>query len=154
MRKTYKAFCPKRYTEIENYSKAAADNFVGWICHHKLGEHCFTTDELKKFGMYYDVTPGELIFLTRAEHMKLHDVGTCTQYKKGHKQVLTDEWKQKISESRKGLQGTFKGKKHIATVKDKIGKAQKGRLWFTNGIDNIKTYDCPEGYHPGITRKG
>lgn len=152
MKKTYLTFCPNRYTEIENYDKALADNFKGWICHHKLGEHCFTTEELKKFGMYYDVTPGELIFLTRAEHMKLHKVGSGTQYEKGHKQKLTAEWKRKISESHKGLPGTWNGRKHSSNAKTMIGDAQRGRKWFTNGVTNVKSYECPPGYRPGITR--
>jgi hypothetical protein len=66
------SYCPERYKEIENYSKAAADDFIGWECHHKLGEHTFSRKELKKFGLYYDITPNELVFLTKLDHDKIH----------------------------------------------------------------------------------
>jgi len=147
-------YCPERFTEIENYEKAASDNFKGWVCHHKLGEHCFSTEELKKFGLYFDRTPGELIFLTRKEHYDIHEFGIKTQFKVGHSKPLSEEHKKHISESSIGKAGTFTGKKHCQITKQAIGKAQKGRRWFTNGFDNIKTYECPEGYFPGITRKG
>lgn len=66
-------YCPDRYTEIENYKLALKDNFKGWHCHHRLGEHCFTRDELIKFDLYYNRTPEELIFVTREEHSRLHN---------------------------------------------------------------------------------
>ena len=50
-----------------------ADNFKGWHCHHRLGEHCFTRDELIKFDLYYNRTPEELIFVTLEEHSRLHN---------------------------------------------------------------------------------
>lgn len=68
----YKDYCPERYTEIENYELAKADNFKGWECHHRLGEHCFTTEELMKYGLYFDRTPAELIFLTTGDHSIIH----------------------------------------------------------------------------------
>lgn len=69
----YKDYCPERYTEIENYELAKADNFKGWQCHHRLGEHCFTREELVEYGLYFDRTPSELIFLTKEEHSRLHN---------------------------------------------------------------------------------
>lgn len=30
-------YCPEHYMEIENYDLALADNFEGWICHHRNG---------------------------------------------------------------------------------------------------------------------
>lgn len=65
---------------IENYDKAKADNFRGWIIHHRLeltinGEHALTQKELKRLKMYYHRPYYELIYLTRAEHAALH--GKC-----------------------------------------------------------------------------
>ena len=68
----YKDYCPERYTEIENYELAKADNFKGWECHHRLGEHCFSREELIKFDLYLNRTPAELIFLTTGDHSKIH----------------------------------------------------------------------------------
>lgn len=34
----YKRYC-KNYQDIENYEKAKADNFKGWVPHHRLETH-------------------------------------------------------------------------------------------------------------------
>ena len=62
---------------IENYELAKADNFKGWVIHHRLeltleGEYANSVDDLKRMKMYYNRSYFELIFLTRSEHMKLH----------------------------------------------------------------------------------
>ena len=67
---------------IENYDKALADEFKGWMLHHRLectldGEFAHSADELKRMGMYYNRPYYELIYLTHSEHSKLH-------YKSGH----------------------------------------------------------------------
>lgn len=68
------------FTKIENYSKAALDSTQVWECHHRLETHYkkggkwvrrdedLTPEQLKAEGMYYDVSPEELIFLTHEEH--------------------------------------------------------------------------------------
>lgn len=67
---------------IENYDKALADEFKGWMLHHRLectidGEFAHSAEELKRLGMYYNRPYYELIYLTHSEHSKLH-------YKSGH----------------------------------------------------------------------
>jgi hypothetical protein len=62
---------------IENYEKAAADNFKGWMLHHRLectldGEFAHSAEELKRLDMYYNRPYYELIYLTNSEHSKLH----------------------------------------------------------------------------------
>lgn len=64
-------------SKIENYELAKADNFKGWDIHHRLeltldGEYAHTPEELKRMNMYYNRPYYELIFLTRADHNKLH----------------------------------------------------------------------------------
>lgn len=68
-------------TKIENYEKAKADDFKGWVRHHRLethnsdGEKRFvelTPAELKVLGVYYKRPPEELIWVTREEHLNLH----------------------------------------------------------------------------------
>lgn len=46
----------------------------------------------------------------------------------------SDETKRKISESLKGRVPT---------------KGNKGMHWFTDGVNNIQAYECPEGYRNG-----
>ena len=55
---------------IENYEDAVNDTTQTWICHHRL-EEFYLAKELKLMGKYYDVSPEELIFVTRKEHLKL-----------------------------------------------------------------------------------
>ena len=70
--------------EVENYSLAKADNFIGWDIHHRLETHNsdgerrlvdLTIDELKALGMYYNRPASELIFMPHKEHISLHKKG-------------------------------------------------------------------------------
>lgn len=54
---------------------------------------------------------------------------------KGHK--TSDETKQKISDALKGTSKTA---------------SATGKHWYTNGVDNVLTFECPNGYHPGSVR--
>ena len=111
-----KCFC--RHPElIENYDKAIADNTQTWDCHHRL-ESCFTQKFLKDMGLYYDVEPEALIFLTKAEHRKIDSFcKRVSEAKKG--KLRSEETKRKISEA-------LKGKKHSEETKRKISEANKG----------------------------
>ena len=60
MKHPFKLYC-KEPEKIENYGKAAADNFEGWCCHHRLETHNsdgerrlvdITREELKALDMY------------------------------------------------------------------------------------------------------
>lgn len=55
---------------IENYEKAIADKTQVWEVHHKK-EESYSYVELIEQGEYFDVSPEDLIFLTRAEHRKI-----------------------------------------------------------------------------------
>lgn len=66
---------------VENYNLALADNFRGWQRHHRLETHNsdgekrlveISPAELKALGMYYNRPAKELIWVTNAEHIKLH----------------------------------------------------------------------------------
>lgn len=88
------AFCAEDISNIENYEKAVEDKTQTWDCHHRaeiLPCGRFSTDDLKKFGLYFHRPASELIFLTKPEHTRIHNTG---------KQV-SDDTKQKISLTRK-----------------------------------------------------
>ena len=168
---TYKKYC-KNPENIENFEKAAADNFKGWDCHHRLETHFssgekrlvdITRKELKALDMYYDRPPEELIFLRKDEHSRLHNKG----------KPKTEEARKKLSEALKGKytgeNSSFYGKTHSEEAKKKIGEAQKGKLkseehknkireakkgmrWFNNGKINTMAKECPEGFTPGRLR--
>lgn len=102
------------YTKIENYDKAIADTTQMWHCHHRLEIHEDYTNSvkhLKMMNLYYNRPPEELIFLTSAEHSRLH--GKLNHYTKTkqHRKKLSkalkeywsdetrhDEWQEKIQE--------------------------------------------------------
>ena len=78
-----KKYCDD-YKNIENYYKAAADNFIGWQCHHRLETHTsdgerrlvdITAAELIALGMYYNRPANELILMKMKDHRRLHLCG-------------------------------------------------------------------------------
>ena len=161
MSQNFKYYC-KDYKNIDNYEMAAADNFKGWDCHHRLETHTpdgkrrevdITKKELIALGMYYHRPSEELIFLPRSEH----DV-----YRKG--KPKSEEHKKKMSEAKKdrytGEKNPFYGRKHSEEAKEKMREVQKGkniwtrgRHWFNNGKINKRAYECPPGFIPGRLRK-
>lgn len=161
MKHSFERYC-KNYTNIENYEKAKADNFVGWCCHHRKGEF-MPTKELKASKMYYHRPAEELIFLTESEHDSLHHKG------KQH----SEETKKKMSEARKGEKHPMYGKKHSEEAKKKMSEAKKckpkseehkkklsenmkgenhpafGMHWYNNGKISKRAFECPDGFTPG-----
>lgn len=136
---------------VENYDKAKADNFKGWVCHHRLETH--TSDgerrlvdieakELMALGMYYHRPASELIFLTESEHSSLHNKGKpkSEEHKRkigeaGKGRHMSEETRRKMSEAHKDKphQGYWKGKKrgHMGPMseetKRKIAESNKGK---------------------------
>lgn len=73
--------CSECETLIENYYKAAADNFKGWELHHRLETRTsegierpveITPQELDALDMYKNRPACELVYLTRKEHRAEH----------------------------------------------------------------------------------
>lgn len=134
----------KEYWKVENYDLAKADNFKGWIMHHKLEigtDYRNSAADLKLMNLYFNRPPEELIFMRLAEHVSLHKKGTklseehrlkCSNAMKG--KHLSEEHKRKISEAGKGKHKGFKGKhkywlgkKFTDEHKLKISEAHKGK---------------------------
>ena len=135
MKHRFEKYC-KDYTNIENYENAAADNFVGWCCHHRKGVD-ITTEKLIALGIYYDRPAEELIFLTRSEHGALHNKG-----KKG--KHFSEETKKKMSEAKKNMS---------EETKKKMSEAKKCRHWYNNGKINIRAKECLPGFVPGKLKR-
>ena len=113
--KCAKTFCCEDLSLIENYDIAVADTTQTWDCHHR-GEvlPCgrFSRDDLKKFGLYYKRPASELIFLTKAEHTRMHFKGVLRgQPSEAHKKALSE---------------AHKGKRHSEATKKAIGEAHLG----------------------------
>ena len=183
----FERYC-KEYKNIENYEAAKKDNFKGWDCHHRLETHTsdgerrlvdISAAELKALGMCYNRPASELIFLTKSEHMSLHRIGKDSPRKgkklseetknkisetlkgqpawnKGKK--LSEEHKKKLSEARKGKPSNMKGKHLSEEAKNKISESKKGNTnvretrWFNNGEINIRAKECPPGFVSGMLK--
>ena len=157
MKRNFENYC-KDYEKIENYEKALADNFVGWLCHHRLETHNSDGErrlvdipkkELKSLDMYYNRPAEELIFLTISEHTILHHKG----------KPKSEETKNKMREAKKGENNPMYGKRFSEEHKKKLSEAHKGKnIWskgmhyYNNGIKNVRAKECPDGFIPGMLR--
>ena len=114
-----KKFCKDDISMIENYEKAIADITQTWDLHHRLeltldGEFALSREQLKMHDMYYNRPYYELIFLTKAEHRRLHGIN------------ISDETRRKMSEAKK-VNSFRLGKHHSDDTRRKISDAMKGR---------------------------
>ena len=69
---------------------------------------------------------------------------------------FSEETKRKLSESKKGNKNPMKSEELRKRVSEKLkGKPciNKGKKWFTNGIENKMSFTCPEGFWEGMTTK-
>lgn len=90
----------QEYWKIQNYDQAVADETQCWHCHHRHEiDWALPMEELIAIGRYYDVHYSELIFLTPAEHNRLHHTGKEGGFRGKHH---TEETKQKLSDAREG----------------------------------------------------
>ena len=139
-------YCRDDLSKIENYEKAIADTTQTWHCHHRLeltldGEFALTKEQLKMHDMYYNRPYYELIFLTPAEHRRLHmhmseetrrklsdaakNISDETRRKMSEaKKNMSDETRKKISESMKGKN---KGKHLSDDTRRKLSESHKGK---------------------------
>ena len=128
--KSAKKYCCEDLSLIENYELAVNDTTQTWDCHHR-GEilPCgrFSRDDLKKFGLYYKRPASELIFLTKAEHNRLHKGGVPIG-------PMSEEHKKAISEAHMGIPRSEATKKAIGE-----GHSKKV-LQFTKSGELIKEW--------------
>lgn len=72
-KKSVKHFCSEDISLIENYQEAINDTTQTWHCHHRLEiELDKSGNDLINMNLYYNRPASELIFLTKREHMSLH----------------------------------------------------------------------------------
>ena len=159
-------FCKEDISKIKNYDKAIADTTQTWECHHMTETWwgCSRQDLIYN-ECYYNRKACELIFLTKAEHRRLHNKGRTlteetrrkmSESHKGHS--VSDESRRKISETKKCQPSPMKGKTHSEESLRKMSeshkghpptKGSKGMHWYNNGKVNKFAYECPEGYIKG-----
>ena len=160
--KNVKKFCKDDISLIENYDKAIADKTQVWHCHHRR-ETIYSRSGLIEIGEYYNRPACELIFLTPADHHRLHHNGNSNpMFGKHHSEEakkkmseskngkrLSEDTRKKMSEKKKGENHPMFGKHHSAEARKKMSESKKGNHWYNNGVASIQTETCPEGFVPG-----
>lgn len=128
-----KEFCCDDISLIENYDIAVSSK-EKYHCHHRLeiqGELIVSRKTLIENNMYYHRPANELIFLTEAEHKKLHSNNMSEEQRKYISESLTghfvsEETKKKISNSNKGVSRN-KGIVRSEETKRKISESKTGK---------------------------
>lgn len=112
------SYCKEDISKIKNYEQAVNDTTQVWDCHHMTETwwNCSKKDLIEN-ECYYHRKACELIFLTHAEHTRLH--------RKGKK--LSEETRRKLSEANKGKPSPNKGKHHTEETRIKISESKKGK---------------------------
>ena len=158
--KMVKRYCKDDISLIENYDKAISDKDNIWDCHHRR-EIETPRKELIELGEYYNRPASELIFLTKSEHMSLHNKGIIPSEETKKKMSeanrnRSEETRRKLSIASKGNKYML-GKHHSEESRKKISEALKGkrqgRCWYNNGIKNVFARECPEGFVKGFLTK-
>lgn len=159
----WKKVCPN-FAEVENHDKAAADNYEGWVLHHKLGVGV-PREELMELNLYYDRPPQELIFVTEKEHRGIHNKGM--KHKESWRRKISKVWKGKKHSKqhneriRQAALRRWKNKEERARQSErikavctperneKIRLGKLGKKWFTDGKVCVLREECPEGFTAG-----
>lgn len=132
-------YCKEDLSKIKNYDKAIADTTQVWDCHHMTETWwgCSKKDLIEN-ECYYNRKACELIFLTHAEHNRLHKKGRPS-WNKGKKGIYSEESRKKISEAakvrtfsdetRRKISEANKGKHRSEEARNKMSEACKGKTW-------------------------
>ena len=112
-KKSVKHFCSEDPHLIENYQEAINDTTQTWDCHHRLEiELDKSGNDLINMNLYYNRPASELIFLTKRDHMSLHQkIHNNLKYRKvitWSRKHRTEDEKYRISISSRKPKQRFK----------------------------------------------
>ena len=139
--KQARKFCKEEISRIKNYDLAIADITQVWDCHHMTETwwNC-TKKELIENECYYNRKACELIFLTHAEHARLHKKGENNPMYGRTGENHPNFGKHHTAESRKKMSAAQKGNTNNKGKTNSIfGKAFKEHYGITR-CDNVKLY--------------
>lgn len=117
-----------------------------WHCHHRR-ETVLAKDDLLEIGEYWGRPACELIFLTKAQHKSVHNIGNG--WFRGHK--MTKSQKRKVSMATKEAMARpeVRAKLDSPETKRKISAGTKDTRWWNNGVRCVRARECPEGFVHG-----
>ena len=168
-------YCCEDISLIENYNEAI-NSEEEYDCHHRLETHdengnlrevFLSSKELEKLGKYYNRPAAELIFIPRHEHLSMHSKNLwernehkekMSEMKKGelnpfygkhHSEEALDKIRATKEKNGTLHKGTFDGRHHSDKTKKIMSEKKKGKHWYTNGIENVMCFECPEGFIRG-----
>lgn len=132
------SYCCEDISLIENYQQAIDDKNETWQCHHRLevhGDIILSAQDLKDNDLYYNRPAYELIFLTKGDHLRLHN---------GNKSENT---KNKFYNSMVGRTSPRKGVKLSNDIKDKISNKMKGHKGANTGKKKVWNDESHTKFH-------
>lgn len=142
-------YCFEDISLIENYEAAMADQTQTWHCHHRWETDRGLSPEELIFCCEYEYVPADrLIFLTKSEHNKLHKRGNKNMLGKNH----SDETRRKMSDAKRGKPKSDETRRRMSEVL-RGNHNVRGKLWWNNGIKNVRAKECPEGFIKGRLRR-
>ena len=158
---TAKKYCSEDISIIENYELAVNDTTQTWDCHHR-GEilPCgrFSIDDLKKFGLYYKRPASELIFLTKAEHTRLHNI--CVPLSEATKKAIgealkgipkSEDHKKAISDAKKGVPLSEANKQAISDALKGIPKSEAHKKAMSEALSGVPKGPMSEDHKKAIS---
>ena len=132
-----KKYCGEDISLIENYVEAVNDKTRTWVIHHRLeiqGPFTNSPELLKKCGLYYGVPAAQLVFMTRTEHQRLHNLNMSEKTNQKRSNTLTgrprsEETKRKQSEAMSGEKHPNFGKHRSEETRRRMSEAHK-KYWM------------------------
>ena len=122
--KQAKKYCCEDISLIENYKEAVNSNEI-YDCHHRLEiDLKKTPKELQELNLYYNRPATELVFITHADHTRLHQTNKI--FSQSTKDLLSDAGKKRV-----GDKNSFYGKRHTEDSKQKMRKPHRKSKWMT-----------------------
>ena len=112
--------CNEDLSLIENYYLAINDNTTMWDCHHRLETELNVSRQyLVDNNIYFNRPASELIFLTHADHIKLHHTN----------KIVSQETRKKQSEAASGEKNHMYGTHHTDVSRQKISE-NNAKYWL------------------------
>ena len=126
----YEKFC-KDYHLCEGYEKSI-NSSEEYFLHHIQGEN-ISAEELIEKDLYFNCEPENLRWVTKTEHMKIHNRCMRFESRKKMSEAKRGENNPNFGKSHKGIYGPNFGKKHSHETRRKISDSLTGKPSWNKG---------------------